>query len=253
MKYDADGNRDLDKTFNDKFQKKVNSIFNRQNPYHGQCKKCEYEICIRCGLDYHLSKNCRNKMDEAMKEYFQGLNPGSITNCPKCGLIIEKEAGGCNHMICSKCNYQFCWICGAKYNVEHFDASNVFGCQGLQTADPFNRWKVVWFTLLSFVTIPLTLIFYPVYILFVSFHNPFNMPKRWRWLCFCKHQMAICDNCFCSCLMFLIFAPVILVLGLLLGALNCAIFIIPAYIKKLYTLFKMVLFWKCLCCLNRHK
>ena len=63
-----------------------------------------------------------------MKEYFKGLDKGSVTNCPKCGLIIEKEEGGCNHMICSKCNYQFCWICGSKYNVDHFDASNVFGC-----------------------------------------------------------------------------------------------------------------------------
>jgi hypothetical protein len=30
-------------------------------------------------------------MDEAMKEYFKGLDKGSVTNCPKCGLIIEKE------------------------------------------------------------------------------------------------------------------------------------------------------------------
>ena len=156
-------------------------------------------------------------------------------------------------MICSKCNYQFCWICGQKYNVEHFDASNVFGCQGLQQADPFSRWKVILMTILSFITIPLTLLFYPVYVLFISYHNPFNMPKKWRCICFCRQQSTIRNSCCLTIFMCLFFSPIILCFGLILGCVNCAIFIIPAYLKKLYTLGKMILFWKAGCCLNRHK
>lgn len=34
--------------------------------------------------------------------------------CPKCKVFIEK-AGGCDHMTCSQCSYQFCYGCSADY------------------------------------------------------------------------------------------------------------------------------------------
>jgi E3 ubiquitin-protein ligase RNF19A len=109
-------------------RKKVNRLFSKINPHFGKCTTCEFEICMKCGLDYHSNKSCKEVLDSALKEYFKGLDPGSLTNCPRCGLIVEKEEGGCNHMICIKCKYEFCWICGSKYNVEHFAPGNVFGC-----------------------------------------------------------------------------------------------------------------------------
>lgn len=30
--------------------------------------------------------------------------------CPRCNRPIEKN-GGCDHMTCSRCGYEFCWIC----------------------------------------------------------------------------------------------------------------------------------------------
>lgn len=34
--------------------------------------------------------------------------------CPNCGITIYK-AGGCMHMLCQKCNFEFCWMCLGPY------------------------------------------------------------------------------------------------------------------------------------------
>lgn len=34
--------------------------------------------------------------------------------CPNCGVLVQKN-GGCPHMMCSKCKYEFCWSCLGSY------------------------------------------------------------------------------------------------------------------------------------------
>lgn len=34
----------------------------------------------------------------------------NLQECPKCHATIEKN-GGCNHMHCSTCKAEFCWVC----------------------------------------------------------------------------------------------------------------------------------------------
>ena len=34
--------------------------------------------------------------------------------CPKCGVLIQKN-GGCKHMVCGKCHFEFCWLCLGAY------------------------------------------------------------------------------------------------------------------------------------------
>ena len=38
--------------------------------------------------------------------------------CPNCKVRILKH-GGCNHMTCTRCLYQFCWLCGKKWEGIH--------------------------------------------------------------------------------------------------------------------------------------
>jgi len=48
--------------------------------------------------------------------------------CPRCNTTIEKD-GGCNHMVCKCCKYDFCWVCltswephgSSWYNCNRFD------------------------------------------------------------------------------------------------------------------------------------
>ena len=30
--------------------------------------------------------------------------------CPSCGVMVQKS-GGCKHMVCAKCKFEFCWTC----------------------------------------------------------------------------------------------------------------------------------------------
>ena len=34
--------------------------------------------------------------------------------CPNCGVMVQKN-GGCQKMVCAKCNFVFCWICMQNY------------------------------------------------------------------------------------------------------------------------------------------
>lgn len=38
--------------------------------------------------------------------------------CPKCQVNIQKN-GGCMHMTCGKCRYEFCWICMGLWSHRH--------------------------------------------------------------------------------------------------------------------------------------
>jgi len=31
-------------------------------------------------------------------------------DCPRCHVAVEKN-GGCNHMTCRQCTYEWCWLC----------------------------------------------------------------------------------------------------------------------------------------------
>ena len=52
-----------------------------------------------------------------------------ISICPNCRFMIEK-VGGCNHMTCKKCKYEWCWLCNKVYTSNHFDRTNLDGCPG---------------------------------------------------------------------------------------------------------------------------
>jgi len=38
----------------------------------------------------------------------------TFTSCPRCKVFIDK-AGGCDHITCSQCSYEFCYGCSADY------------------------------------------------------------------------------------------------------------------------------------------
>lgn len=78
------------------------------------CNSCSTSFCFKCGIDYHAPTDC-----ETIKRWLTKCADDSETanyisahtkDCPKCHVCIEKN-GGCNHMQCSKCKHDFCWMC----------------------------------------------------------------------------------------------------------------------------------------------
>ena len=81
------------------------------------CLDNNHAFCSKCLLAPHPGVKCSTNVE-------QGFNNWRKTNdvrlCPQCGIEIQK-LDGCNHMTCSKCKYQFCWICGGKYSFNHYN------------------------------------------------------------------------------------------------------------------------------------
>lgn len=73
---------------------------------HEFCYDCQYEnhLPCPCWIVKLWVKKCQDDSETA--NWIQANTQG----CPKCDSLIEKN-GGCNHMTCSKCKYEFCWIC----------------------------------------------------------------------------------------------------------------------------------------------
>ncbi|KAI5206992.1 RCC1/BLIP-II protein [Aureobasidium subglaciale] len=111
---------------------------------HMLCTKCGHEFCFLCLGDYNHAategmcpsqtmaqpepynpsaaaikarraerqarKHAHSEEDESSVVLL-----GTITKpCPKCKVPIEKN-GGCDHMTCASCHYQFCWLCSTDY------------------------------------------------------------------------------------------------------------------------------------------
>jgi hypothetical protein len=61
-----------------------------------------------------------------------------VKKCPKCSIITEKN-NGCNHITCTKCGYQWCWLCNQEYNVNHFNGGK---CKGFQYFQPKSEYEI---------------------------------------------------------------------------------------------------------------
>ncbi|CEP64169.1 E3 ubiquitin-protein ligase HEL1 LALA0_S10e03994g [Lachancea lanzarotensis] len=91
----------------------------------------QHRFCFKCGLEVHAPGDCHVAEQWVKLAQLECANLNWVLKntkeCPKCGVNIEKN-GGCNHMTCQSCGYQFCWICeqcwtghgGGFYECTHF-------------------------------------------------------------------------------------------------------------------------------------
>lgn len=96
----------------------------KENTLKLVCGICNQAMCHQCRNFWHEGKNCEEAMNLDFKNYIERVK---VKECPKCKTKIEKN-DGCNHMTCTRCHYQFCWLCCKKYSRTHYKWYNLFGC-----------------------------------------------------------------------------------------------------------------------------
>ena len=82
-----------------------------------RCIDNNHEFCSKCLLAPHPGVKCSTNVEQGFSNW---KKRNDVRLCPQCGIEIQK-LDGCNHMTCSKCKYQFCWICGGKYSNNHYN------------------------------------------------------------------------------------------------------------------------------------
>lgn len=69
------------------------------------------ESCYNHDVVWHADQTCKEydmknkKSDFVTKNYISRETRG----CPGCSIPIVKN-GGCDHITCTKCGHQFCWL-----------------------------------------------------------------------------------------------------------------------------------------------
>lgn len=93
------------------------------------CPICSRTTCVGCNKPYHIGKTCAEHEEDTrlLNEKEIAARAADVAKsdkyvkkhakaCPnkKCGYQIEKR-GGCDHMTCTRCGHEFCWVCLASY------------------------------------------------------------------------------------------------------------------------------------------
>ncbi|CAB4489698.1 unnamed protein product [Rhizophagus irregularis] len=80
------------------------------------CEGCGAHSCYKHEVAWHTGQTCK-EYDESIKQsdfatadYISRETKG----CPGCSIPIEKD-GGCDHITCTKCSHEFCWLCLYKH------------------------------------------------------------------------------------------------------------------------------------------
>ena len=141
--------------------------------------KCSngHEFCFVCLKKWHKGKKCKEEvLDKNLKKLKNEINS---KRCPNCGIFLIKYKG-CNHITCSNCKYEFCWICKSKYSDDHFKTSGCF---------QYKQWKICEIKIIRYIynffyTIIIYLLFcllsFPIFLL----RSIYRMRNKFkRFLC----------------------------------------------------------------------
>lgn len=75
-----------------------------------QCNYCGNQFCFKCHNEAHAPATCDHMKSWTKESEVFNWRTINCRECPKCNVSVEKN-GGCNHMTCQHCKYEWCWVC----------------------------------------------------------------------------------------------------------------------------------------------
>ena len=101
------------------------------------CDSCYTRFCMVCGNEPHAPSSCKelDKWSEKCRNESETANwiLANTKSCPRCRSRIEKNQG-CNHMTCSSCKHEFCWICMGDWADHGASTGGYYKCNKFETA-----------------------------------------------------------------------------------------------------------------------
>lgn len=83
------------------------------------CANCKARNCVHHAT-IHIGESCdgfQKRMDESHETSSSATLIAEISKpCPQCAVRTEKN-GGCDHISCSECQKQWCWICQCDWTL----------------------------------------------------------------------------------------------------------------------------------------
>eukprot|EP00477_Mikrocytos_mackini_P002273 GAHX01002511.1.p1 GENE.GAHX01002511.1~~GAHX01002511.1.p1 ORF type:complete len:404 (-),score=82.75 GAHX01002511.1:64-1275(-) len=109
------------------------SLFLPANEKIGHCTSCSKDTCLICENKIHGILNCiQNKKLKSLlgseNDYNSAVYIASNTiNCPNCLVRLNRDRG-CNHLTCTSCKYEFCWVCLDNWKNHNFETGGFYQC-----------------------------------------------------------------------------------------------------------------------------
>jgi len=108
-----------------------NAVYNKGGDGTEVACTCKMLFCFLCLGVAHRPVTCKWAKQWTIKCSSEAENAtwilANTKRCPKCDTQIEKNQG-CNHMTCSNCKHDFCWLCKGDWSVHGSATGGYYRC-----------------------------------------------------------------------------------------------------------------------------
>ncbi|XP_034193527.1 E3 ubiquitin-protein ligase RNF19A [Osmia lignaria lignaria] len=114
---------------------------------------CDFYFCYHCKARWHPNQTCDAARAQRTQYYERSSSLSfsqsdsqhrdDIKPCPSCQvLIVKMDDGSCNHMNCSVCGAEFCWLCMKEITDLHYLSPS--GCTFWGKKPWSRKKKILW-------------------------------------------------------------------------------------------------------------